>query len=71
MMEENKICDGTTWQSMREHFLKKILPAIESFKLITRLKNMRKKKSIANSDKQSSLYTEHPVGQEDQCSDSQ
>jgi hypothetical protein len=71
MMEEKKMCGGRTWQSMKEHFLKKILPAIESFKLsetaITRLKNMRIKKSITSSDKQGTLYTEHTDGQEDQC----
>ena len=71
MMEEKKICGGRTWQSMKEHFFKKILPAIETFQLnkteITKFTNMRIKKSITNSDKQSRLYTKHPDGQEDQC----
>jgi len=98
MMEEKQMCGGRTWQSMKEHFLKKILPVIESFNLtetqITRFKNVncsdsrrpsRKQNltnsvfqesngianrrigsSITNDDKESSFYTEHPDGQEDQ-----
>jgi hypothetical protein len=39
----HQLCGGRTWQSMKERFLKKILPSIESFDLteaqITSFKN--------------------------------
>ncbi|XP_021942793.1 uncharacterized protein LOC110841492 isoform X2 [Zootermopsis nevadensis] len=33
LMEENMVCKKRTWQSMKERFLKKILPNIKSFNL--------------------------------------
>ncbi|KAJ9575973.1 hypothetical protein L9F63_007162, partial [Diploptera punctata] len=33
MMEANQICPGRTWQSLKEHFRKKVLPMIEKYGL--------------------------------------
>ncbi|KAJ9584174.1 hypothetical protein L9F63_021471, partial [Diploptera punctata] len=64
LMEAAKICPGRTWQSLKEHFLKKIFPRIGKYGLskneVRKFKSWGESGTSSDSDEQNSIPLSEP-----------